>query len=201
MIDPYEQTRELYREVATAFDANRDKTLFERRWLDKVLAHCPPAPRILYLGSGTGAPVAGYLIDQGAQITGVDFAPEMLDIARKGFPDHSWIETDVRSYQPDVPFDAVVMWSVLFHLTQDDQRALIPRLPEMVTEGGPVLLQTGIDAGEGFGTVEGRHVYHSTLDTAEYRALLTECGLTEIDYRAQDPEAGGFTVWLARSAN
>ncbi len=199
MSDPYDETRKLYRDVASVYDTQRDKSLFERKWLDKVLQRCPPAPRILYLGCGSGEPVARYLIDQGARITGVDFSPEMLAISRFRFPAHTWIAADVRDYTPPDPFDAVVMWSVLFHLTQDDQRLVIPKLAKMVKNGQPVLLQTGIQAGESFGTVLGRRVYHATLDTVEYRDLLIQSGLSDIDYVPEDPEAGGFTLWLANS--
>ena len=197
MAEPYDQTRALYREVAAAYDRSRNKTLFERKWLDKVLARCPENPRILYLGCGAGEPVARYLIEQGASLTGVDFAPEMLAIAADRFPDHRWVEADMREFLPAEKFDAVIMWSALFHLTQNDQRRMFPRFAEMLTEGGALMFQTGIEAGEGSGTVEGRPVYHSTLDTAGYETLLAQHGFGDVDYVPRDADAGGFTVWLA----
>lgn len=197
MADPYNETRTLYREVAAAFDRHRSRALFERKWLDKVSARCRPHPHILYLGCGAGEPVARYLIEQGARITGVDFAPEMLAIARERFPEQTWISSDIRRYRPGRTFDAVVMWSVLFHLTPDDQRAMFPRFAAMLAPGAPLLIQTGIEAGEATGTVEGRPVYHATLDADEYRALLAANGFGEIEYAPEDAEAGGFTLWLA----
>lgn len=197
MADPYEETKRLYRDVAAAWDAKRSRTLFERKWLDKVLARCAPSPHILYLGCGAGEPVARYLIDEGARISGVDFAPEMLAIAARRFPDHDWILSDIRDFEPDIRFDAIVMWSVLFHLTQDDQRAMFPRFAALAAPGAPVLIQTGIAAGEGQGTVEGRPVYHATLDAAEYRSLFAANGFTDIEYLPEDAGAGGFTLWLA----
>ncbi len=197
MSDPYEETKRLYRDIAGAWDAQRNRALFERKWLDKVLERCGPSPDILYLGCGAGEPVARYLIDAGARITGVDFAPEMLAIATRRFPDHEWVESDIRTYDPDTRFDAIVMWSVLFHLTQDDQRAMFPRFAAMIEPGAPILIQTGITAGEGQGTVEGRPVYHATLDEADYRKLFEANGFTDIVYVPEDAGAGGFTLWLA----
>jgi ubiquinone/menaquinone biosynthesis C-methylase UbiE len=168
----------------------------EKKWLDKVLTRCPDNPNVLYLGCGTGAPIAKYLIDQGARITGVDFAPAMIDLARTKFPDHKWIISDIRDVNLPDKYDAIVNWSAMFHLTQKDQRAMFPVMKRHLNDMGCALITTGVTAGETYGEVAGEPVYHASLDDTEYRALFEDHGFGDIEYCPEDPETGGFTLWL-----
>jgi ubiquinone/menaquinone biosynthesis C-methylase UbiE len=195
--DPYDQIKDLYTRVAKDWDAQRNHTLKEKKWLDKVLARCPENPSVLYLGCGSGEPIAKYLIDQGAQITGVDFAPTMIDLVRAKFPDHKWTVGDIRDVNLPDKYDAIVNWSAMFHLTQEDQRAMFPVMKRHLTKGGCALLTTGVIAGETYGRVAGEPVYHASLDAAEYRTLFELNGFEDIEYCQEDPETGGFTLWLA----
>ena len=63
-----------YDRQAAGWDRNRPKTLIERHHLDRLLAHAP-GRRVLDLGCGAGRPIAAYLTDRRATVTGVDGAP------------------------------------------------------------------------------------------------------------------------------
>lgn len=197
MADPYKDTQDLYTRVAARWDAERNRKLFEKTWLDRVLERCPANPDILYLGCGAGEPVARYLIEQGAQITGVDFAPTMLDIARDRFPNHTWVQGDIRHIALNKTFDAIVNFSAFFHLTQTDQRAQFAVMADHLNIGGCAFITTGIEAGEGQGTVADEPVYHATLDTAEFATLFKTHGFADIKNIPNDPDCGGYTLWLA----
>jgi predicted TPR repeat methyltransferase len=44
----------------------------EQHYLDRLLALCPPNPKILDLGCGTGLPIDKYLADHEADLTGIE---------------------------------------------------------------------------------------------------------------------------------
>ena len=48
------------------------------------------------------------------------------------------------------------------------------------------------------GTYQGEPLYHASLDSAEYRALLNAQGFEVLAHVIEDPNCGGRTIWLAQ---
>ncbi len=84
-----------YDRVAAGFARHRDRTLFERKWLDKML-NFAPGRRVLDLGCGSGAPIARYLADRRCTVTGVDGAAAMVALFRQTLPDAQAVHADMR---------------------------------------------------------------------------------------------------------
>jgi hypothetical protein len=61
------------------------------------------------------------------------------------------------------------------------------------------MFNTGPAYGEGIGCYRGDPLYHASLDAAEYQKLLTDAGFEVVVHVVEDRQAGGRTVWLARS--
>jgi hypothetical protein len=61
------------------------------------------------------------------------------------------------------------------------------------------MFTSGPSHGESVGSYCGEPLYHASLAPEEYRALLGENGFDVIAHKAEDPDCGGHTVWLARS--
>lgn len=198
MTDPAQSVVDLYHRRAAQFDADRSRALHERPWLDAFLALMRPGAEVLDMACGSGKPIAAYLIDQEAKITGIDAAPAMIALCRARFPDHRWMVADMRDWRSDDAFDGVVVWHGLIHLTAEDQRAVIPRLAGLLRPGAPLLFTAAPAAGETIGVWRGEPLYHGGLDPAETDALLTEAGLEVLRRRLSDPDCGGASVWLAR---
>lgn len=56
-----------------------------------------------------------------------------------------------------------------------------------------------LNEGEAIGVdLCGDALYHASLDTQEYARLLDLHGYEVVLHRAQDPDCGGHTVWIAR---
>ncbi len=187
-----------YERVAAGFARRRDKTLYERRWLDRMLARTPPPRRVLDLGCGTGNPIARYLGDRRARVTGVDGAAAMLALFRVTIPGAEAVEADMRGLDLGRRFDAVLAWNSFFHLSPEDQRAMFPVFAAHAVPGGSLMFTAGPRAGEPVGEVEGEPVYHASLAPEEYRALLDGAGFDVLDYMPEDPDCAGHTIWLAR---
>lgn len=194
MADP-EATRAVYEAGAAAWDRERGRGLSERVWLERLLAVAPAGP-VLDLGCGTGEPIAAWLIEQGREVVGVDFAAPMLERARARLP-AEWILGDMRSLDLGRRFAGIVAWDSFCHLTAAEQRAMFPRFADHLLPGGALVLTSGAEEGVAVGAVDGRALHHASLSPAGYAGALEAAGLDVRAFVAEDP-ACGRTVWLAR---
>lgn len=193
-------TREVYEKNARRFDAERDKSLIERPWLDRFCALLPPGASVLDAGCGTGEPIARELIARGYRVTGVDFAAAMLDIARARHPDARWVQADMRDLGLGATFDGIIAWHSFFHLTPEDQERALVRLAAHLGANGVMMLTVGPEAGEVLGHVGDDVIYHASLTREQYEHVLGKEGVRVVDFVADDKDCGGATVLFARRA-
>ncbi len=193
-----ELTKGVYDRQAATYDAQRSRALFEARWLARFTRCLAPGGRVLDLGCGTGEPIARWFRTEGFAVTGVDFSPAMLEIARSRFPAGDWREADMRVLDLAETFNGIIAWDSFFHLTPDEQRTCIAHLSGHLEPGGSALLTVGPDAGEAYGRVGGEAVYHSSLSPAEYAACLEKNGMRLTGFLAEDPDTDSHTVLMAR---
>lgn len=187
-----------YDAVAETFGRERLKTLFERPWLDRFLAHVHPPRRVLDLGCGTGQPIATYLGDRRARITGVDGAAAMIALFKLNVPDARAVHQDMRGLALGERFDGILAWNSFFHLDQDDQRGMFPIFAAHAAPGAALMFTSGPQAGQAMGHAGGQPVFHASLEPDEYRSLLKLHGFEVIRFVPEDPDCNGHTVWLAR---
>ena len=197
---PKADHRAVYEATATLFDETRDRRLVERAWLARFLALVPAGTPLLDVGCGAGEPIARHLMESGHPVTGVDFAAAMLRIARARVPEAEWIEADMRGLDLGRRFAGIVAWDSFFHLTCDEQRAVVPVFARHLRPGGALLFTSGPTAGEATGAVDGRPVHHASLSPAGYAALLEAYGFAVRGFLAEDADCAGHSVWLARRA-
>ena len=188
----------LYERHAAAFDRARGRTLLERPWLERFLALLPPGGPVLDLGCGMGEPLAAALIAAGHPVTGVDAAPSLIALCRTRFPDQDWRVADMRGLDLRRRFAGILAWDSFFHLSRADQRAMLPVFRRHAAPGAALLFTSGPAEGEAIGQFEGEPLFHASLAPEEYRTLLDAHGFTMVAHRAEDPECGGHTVWLAQ---
>lgn len=187
----------LYERHAAAFDEDRGKRLVERAWMERFRAAMPKSATVLDLGCGSGEPVARFLIEAGYRLTGVDSSPTLIDLCRSRFRDQTWIAGDMRKVSLARRFGGIVAWNSFFHLTPDDQRAMFAVFRDHAEPDAALMFTSGPAAGEAIGSYQGEALYHASLATAEYEALLAAHGFSTMQHVVEDPECGGLTVWLA----
>ncbi len=190
----------LYERHADAYDRLRGRGLFEKAWLDRFLALVPRGGSVLDLGCGMGEPIARYMIGNGHAVTGIDSSSHLIALCKARYPTQTWHVADMRVLALGRRFDGLLAWDSFFHLTADDQRGMFKMFADHAAPQAALMFTSGPSHGEAIGTFEGEPLYHASLDSAEYRALLGEHGFAVVAHVAEDPECGGHTVWLARLA-
>ena len=122
----------------TKFSVHRDRPFFD---LMARVGHENPA-NIADLGCGTGHLTASLLERwPEAHVLGVDSSKEMLEEAVKhAVPGRlEFIEADLRAWQPSTKFDVILTNAALQWVP--DHETMIPRLAQMVADGGWLAVQ------------------------------------------------------------
>lgn len=189
---------DLYERNATQWDDSRGRSLFERPWLDRFLLSVPAGGTILDIGCGSGEPFARHFVERGHRVAGVDSSRQLIALCRDRMPDQDWHVADMRMLALGRTFDALIAWDSFFHLTAEDQRAMFPVFRDHAAPGAALMFTSGPAQGVAMGEFGGEPLYHASLAPEEYRSLLSDHGFNVVDFRAEDPDCGGHTVWLAQ---
>jgi 2-polyprenyl-6-hydroxyphenyl methylase/3-demethylubiquinone-9 3-methyltransferase len=146
----------------------------------------------LDVGCGAGL-LAEPLARLGAQVTAVDAAPELIEMAK----DHAagqGLSINYRAVgveQVDGKFDLVTSMEVIEHVA--DPQSFVNELAKQLAPGGLMILSTPnktawsklltITLAEGFGQIpRGTHDFDKFIDPEAMRGLLAQAGLDVIDF-------------------
>jgi SAM-dependent methyltransferase len=150
----------------------------------------PAEGRILDVGCGFGL-FAAYFgqTHPGRRIVGIDPNARRIGIARHvarqlGLRDHRFTVGDVRTAPLEGPFDAAYILDVMHHLPRADQRSVLERLRDVLSQGGTLVVKditTESRFGRAFTEVLDRLMVGCNEPLAyrhhrEWAELLTELG-------------------------
>ena len=164
---------------------------FESWLLRRVVELSDGAP-VIEVGTGPGH-VAAFLAEAGADASGLDLTPEMVDEARRRHPGVSYQVGDLRRLIRPSTHDgwgAVLAWYSLIHLAASELPAAVASLARPLrTNGWLVLaLHTGADVRtvtDWFGhEIDLDFVLH---DSAEVIATVERAGLLDVEWYHRGP--------------
>lgn len=108
------------------------------RWL---LGRLGPGARVLDVGCGTGVPTARQLVAAGAQVTGIDISPVMLELARANVPQADFQLVDLAEIDAGIgDFDGAVAFFSLLMLPRAQIPDALGRLHRVLRPGGCLAL-------------------------------------------------------------
>lgn len=194
--------RNIYNRFAETYEQNRN--LFD---MTEVIAdfsqQLPRQPgKMLDLGCGAGEPFPAHFINQGWQVTGVDFSSRMLEMAHRFQPKMKTIFADIRKVEfPGEQFDAATMIYCLFHIEYTRHRHIFQKIYRWLKPGGKSLFTyatkeyTGAEVFNGYKEFMGEQLFYSHTTPAHLSGDLASIGFAIES--AQYRKIGGETfLWM-----
>ena len=197
-----ESLQAIYDEFAETYDSNRG--LFDiSDVLDSFYAQLKSDKgSLLDLGCGAGEPVARYFIDQGWDVTGVDFSQRMLQLAFKYVPEMRTINSDMLDVDFDVnQFNAITATYSLFHIPATAHAVLFEKMHRWLCPGGGALFTyatsayTGSEEFDGYKTFMDKELYYSHKSPENLYADLKQTGFS-INSREYRNIGGEDFLWV-----
>lgn len=189
--------RSSYGAVAASYAENLADELsgegqpFETWLLDRVVAHADGGP-VVEVGCGPGH-VTAYLAAGGADATGIDLTPEMVEQARSRFPDGHYEVGDLRRLMRPTTaggWSAVLAWYSLIHLAPSELPGAVESLVRPLAPGGWLVI--GAHAGSDVRNNASWFDHEIDLDfvfhePAELLAVLEAAGIVDVEWYRRGP--------------
>lgn len=148
--------------------------------------------RILDLGCGTGQ-LTAKIAEAGAEVIGIDSAPEMIEQAQQNYPQLQFKVADAKNFQLSQPVDAVFSNAVLHWIPQADE--VINSIHESLKIGGRFIAEFG-----GKGNIESIvKALYQALEKIGVDAALNPWYFPSIGEYASKLEKQGFEVSYSHS--
>jgi len=193
-----QRVRSSYDAVAPAYadrlvDELRGQQPFENWLLRRVAEHADGGP-VVEVGCGPGH-VTAFLADAGADATGIDLSPGMVEEARRRFPDGDYQVGDLRQLMRPISatgWSAVLAWYSMIHLAASELPEAVAALVRPLAPGGWLVVALHVGS-------EIRHVdewFDAPTDLdfvlhepADIIALVEAAGLVDLEWYHRGPVA------------
>ena len=111
-------------------------------WRGNTVIPVPNTGKALDLGCGNGKTVST-LIDEGYQVTGVDFSSVAVESCRKSFKDSEFVASSILSLPfEDGSFDYVTAVHVLEHLNDEELCQAVSEISRVLKDDGYVFVRS-----------------------------------------------------------
>lgn len=128
--------RQTYNLIAESWHTDHHQDDWWMQGTDRFASMLPPNGRVLDVGCGAGTK-SKYLTKKGLQVIGIDFAENMIAIARREAPEALYMVGDFT--QPkNLPsgFDGIFMQATLLHVPRAEAETVVRGLGNKLKSGG-----------------------------------------------------------------
>ncbi|MCL5016122.1 MAG: class I SAM-dependent methyltransferase [Patescibacteria group bacterium] len=120
--------RETYNKIAEEWHAQHQQDDWWVKGTDKFVSFLDKDSSVLDVGCGGGTK-SRYLADRGLRVTGIDFAENMIDIARREVPEAEFLAMDLRNVDKlEGKFDGIFMQAVLLHIQRGEAKEVLKNI-------------------------------------------------------------------------
>jgi len=154
--------------------------------------------KIFDAGCGGGIPNAEFLVEEGFDVTGIDFSERMVRLAKANVPAAKFYKSDICSFETDEKYEGIVAWDSLFHLEYDKNEFVFEKLFGMLKDNGYMVFSHGGGQGEITGTMEGENFSYSSLGPELTLQTLKEIGFKVVKYEVDCSESHGYMKAIVR---
>ncbi|MBN1230236.1 MAG: class I SAM-dependent methyltransferase [Anaerolineales bacterium] len=134
--ESYDRVAEYY---AEHFIHELDGKPFDRYILKCFSDYVGPEGKVLDIGCGPGQ-ITKYLHDLGANVSGSDLSPQMIDKAKEIFPEIPFFEGDMADLQlPDESLVGITAFYSIIHIEQQDHARVLAEFNRLLAPGGYLL--------------------------------------------------------------
>jgi SAM-dependent methyltransferase len=171
-------TRESYNLSAEKYQRRFGNYLPYRNSIEKFISFLPPKCHILDVGCGPGIN-AKCFIEHNHQVTGIDYSPEMIRLAKASCPDGTFIIADLNNINLKIKYNAVCASFVIVHLSDDETDKFLEKLPHLLTGKKPRLylsFMTGKKPGYEKTSFSDSPIFFNYYDTEMIKKKLEKLG-------------------------
>lgn len=145
-----------------------------------ALMLAPSPERVIDIGCGRGE-LAGQLIEQGAEVTLLDYSPTAIELAKRHLGDKPKARfviddaANLAAHVAEQSQDAIFMTDFVEHLTVDELRTVLRACRRVLTPGGALIIHTPERYSGSIATAKAIHGMHvNVFEIATLRTLLCE---------------------------
>ena len=179
--------RRAWERVADRYDA-RERVIVGSLFGD-FMSSLPADGRVLDVGSGTGLPYAGALVEGGFDVVGVDVSSRMVELARGHVPGACFVEMSMTEMAYEDEFDSVLAVYSMLLLDPPLFRDVAGRVVGALRGGAVFYLalneprSEGADVdGEAVVEIMGEAMYSRGYSVGEVRGVFLPLGLVEVGF-------------------
>lgn len=187
--DAFEVVKSGYDRLGNRYNIDREKADNQKE-VDAFTSMLPDKGKVLDAGSGTGIPIAKYLVKNGFRVTGIDFSDTMIDVAQKNVPEATFIRMNMTSIDfPPESFDGIISTYAIIHIPREYHLQLFKSFYSILKHNGTMLVSVASWAWEEFDQFKGVDMFWSHFDPDKSQSLITKAGFDIVF--ARDVETGG----------
>ena len=197
--DVLDINRRAWEKVADQYDRRERVTV--GALLGDFMSYLPPGGRVLDLGSGTGLPYAGALVEGGFDVVGVDVSSRMVELAQGHVPGACFVEMSMTEIGYADEFDGVLAVYSMLLLDPPLFRDVAGRVVRALRGGGVFYLalnepwEEGADVdGEAVVEIMGEAMYSRGYSVGEVRDVFLPLGLEEAGFQREIHRSEEFGV-------
>jgi ubiquinone/menaquinone biosynthesis C-methylase UbiE len=190
MEEKLKKTYEVYSKYAKDYAEATFQNITQYQ-LIQFISHLPKDAKVLDIGCGSGKDTA-YLTEEGYDVTGIDYSPEMIEEAKSRVPEGKFKVMDMRTLEFDnESFDGIWCLASFFHIPKEKALKVLKGFRDVLKAEG--VMYIAVKEGEGEQMVEypqtsNQPRFFAFYKQAEIEGLLEAAGFTILNSYTEDDD-------------